>query len=117
MKRILVIDDSFVARMMVRKVLENGEYEVVEAADGVEAMRELENRLPDLVLPDLLMAGESGEELLLKLKKAHGDIPVIILSADIQETTKKRCSEAGAAHFVPKPPRPETLLPAIRAVF
>lgn len=116
MKRILVVDDSFVARLMVRKVLDTGEYEVSEAADGGEAMRRLEHQRPDLVLLDLLMPGESGEEVLVKIKTEYRDIPVIILSADIQETTRKRCSDAGADFFVSKPPRPETLLPAVKAV-
>lgn len=113
MKQILVVDDSFVARMMVKKVLSPDQFSVLEASGGAEAMELLEKNRADLVLLDLLMPDENGEHVLQRLKERYPDLPVIILSADIQETTKKRCLSLGAERFVSKPPSPERLLPAI----
>ncbi|ADK81433.1 MULTISPECIES: response regulator [Sediminispirochaeta] len=117
MAKLLIIDDSFVARMMIRKVLESADHEVLEASDGNEGMILIEEKKPDAVLLDLLMPGESGEAVLLRLRKHFPSLPVIVLSADIQETTRERCIRSGANGFVSKPPHPDTLLPAVAMLF
>lgn len=116
MKTILIIDDSFIARMMIKKVLSQEAYNTCEASDGSEAFIILQEKRVDLILLDLLMPKESGEVVLERLKAHYADIPVIILSADIQETTKQRCISGGAATFVTKPPNPLTLLPVIKEI-
>jgi two-component system, chemotaxis family, chemotaxis protein CheY len=116
MNTVLVVDDSFVARMMSRKVLESGGYTVLEADDGDSAIIALQRHSPGLVLLDLLMPGENGVEVMQRLKKVNKLVPVLVLSADIQESTRNRCIEQGAAGFMGKPPRPETLLPMVEAL-
>ena len=80
---ILVVDDEQDVRQYLVDILEDQGYSVRMAGDGVEAMKQIQAKRPDLVLLDLLMPEETGTGLYRKLhqKKATKDIPVIIISA------------------------------------
>lgn len=72
MKRVLIADDEKVNRMLLREIIEdmgNKNIEILEAKDGLEALKKIEENIPDLILLDALMPGISGYDLCRKIKK------------------------------------------------
>jgi two-component system chemotaxis response regulator CheY len=107
--KILVVDDSGLARRLVRKILEELGYEVEDVSDGAQALeRYLLNR-HDAVVLDLLMQGMYGVEVLEKLKQLNPTLPVVVSSADIQKTTRDQVKTSGAAAMINKPVSKEQL--------
>jgi CheY-like chemotaxis protein len=85
-KTVLVVDDEPVLRAIVREILHEEGYAVIEAADG-RAMLEITAReRPDLVLMDVMMPGIDGREAYrqLRLRPEHRDIPVVMMSAGVR---------------------------------
>ncbi len=103
MARLLLVDDSkFQRRYMSRMLLELG-HEVFDAENGEIALNMLESTKPDIVITDLLMPVLDGVNLLRGLKLRGSAVPAIVVSADIQETTKDECRTLGAVDFLNKP--------------
>lgn len=114
--KILVVDDSGLARRLVRKILEDLGYEVEDVSDGAQALeRYLLNR-HDAVVLDLLMQGMYGLEVLQKLKELNPNLPVIVVTADIQRTTRDQVKESGGAAMVNKPVTKEQLEEVLKIV-
>jgi len=113
--RILVVDDSGLARRGTRRVLEGAGYSVLEAEDGMVALERYFVDKPDLVVLDLVMKGMYGLEVLSKLRELDPRARVIVLSADIQTSSRQMVNDAGAAAFLNKPVTPDDLLNAVRA--
>ena len=86
MKTVLVVDDEPVLRTIVREVLHEEGYAVIEAADGRGMLEMMERERPDLVLMDVMMPGVDGREAYRQLRSRpeHRDIPVVMMSAAIQ---------------------------------
>jgi len=101
--RILVVDDSALARRTTRQTLEQLGYEVEEATDGVEALERYFLKPHDLVILDLVMHGMYGMDVLTKIRSLHADARVLIATADIQSSTAQQAREAGAAGVLNKP--------------
>ena len=99
----LVVDDSSFSRKITAKMLENLGHEVIHAGDGEECMAALKDNNPDCVIMDLLMPGKNGEEVLKDLRQAGINIPVIIQTADVQDSVQKSCIASGANGLVTKP--------------
>lgn len=114
MAEVLVVDDSWVARLGLTKMLKGLGHNPIEVENGNSALDQLSIRSFDLVFLDLLMPGLEGPEVLQILQSQGNKTPVIVLSADIQETTKKRCFDLGAKGFLKKPPQLSDLENAIR---
>lgn len=113
-KLILVADDSWVSRQFLKKLLKDNQYtNVIEANDGIDAINKIKENKPACILCDLLMPNMNGDEVLRILNENKLNIPTIILTADIQETTKARCLELGAFGFINKPPNEKELLSKI----
>ena len=114
MKRILIVDDSKTARMMIKRCLEIagfGDTIFIEASNGEEALITLRRNPADLILTDLNMPVMDGETLLKWLKgspKTH-DIPVIMISSTGNPGRKQRVMEMGAYAVLGKPITPELL--------
>ena len=104
-KRILVIEDQELNRKVVRIVLQSKGYTVVEATDAVEAIASLENSIPQLILMDIALPGQSGEELARRIKAnlAWVDIPIIALTAAAMAGDKERILKAGCDDYLSKP--------------
>lgn len=115
-KNILIVDDSWITRQFLRNVLEIYDYQITEAEDGEEALKIIEKSVPDCILLDILMPVMNGIEFLSLLKKSDKDIPVIIISADIQQTTKTSCRELGAKAFINKPAKEDEIMAEIEKV-
>jgi CheY-like chemotaxis protein len=101
--KILVVDDSGLARRLTRKILEELGHEVEEVSDGTQALERYVLNHHDAVVLDLLMHGMYGMEVLQKLKELNPELPVIVVTADIQRTTREQVKEAGAVAMVNKP--------------
>jgi two-component system, chemotaxis family, chemotaxis protein CheY len=101
--RILVVDDSGLARRRARTILEGAGFEVLEAEDGIAALESYFVAKPDLVLLDLVMKGMYGLDVLSKLRELDPDAKVIVVSADVQTSSHDLVAVAGASGFVVKP--------------
>ncbi|HWQ67965.1 MAG TPA: response regulator [Methanospirillum sp.] len=115
MTQILIIDDSLFQRRIISAPLKGGGYEVIEAVNGRDGLEKIIAEKPDLILLDLLMPEKDGYEVLKELQIAQNKIPVIILTSDVQDSTKEACLTLGAQAFVNKPVKSEELLPIIKS--
>jgi two-component system, chemotaxis family, chemotaxis protein CheY len=113
MARILVVDDSGLSRRMSRKILEEAGHQVIEAEDGISAIERYFIDKPDLVQLDVTMKGMSGLDVLKKLREMDARARVVIVTADIQVSTRTLSKEGGASGFVIKPLTSNNLLQAV----
>lgn len=116
MKTILIADDSWIARRGIGNYISSDKWRIVEAENGKDTLSKIEKENPDLVMLDLLMPEMGGLEVLEKLAEREISPPVIVLSADIQETTKRKCLDLGAIRFLKKPPKREDISRAVKEV-
>ena len=112
-RKILIVDDSALSRRTMRRILESGGYEVVEADDGMTALEVYFLEKPSLVLLDLVMKGMYGIDVLVKLREMDPKAMVVVASADIQSSTRAMVDEAGALAFINKPFVSEQVLAAV----
>ena len=115
-KKILLVDDSGMARRGARQILESAGYAVVEADDGLVALERFFLEKPDLVLLDLVMKGMNGLDVLQKLTEIDADARVIVVSADVQDSSRRLVEAGGAAGFLNKPVDRAALLSAVTRV-
>jgi CheY-like chemotaxis protein len=109
---VLLCDDEEALRQLVRATLDNGRYEILEAADGDESL-ELARRLrPDLLVLDMMMPGRSGLDVLRELRADEGfaRTPVIMLTARAQLADREAAAAAGAERYLAKPFSPLALI-------
>ena len=83
-QKLLLVDDSGLARRSMRAILEPAGFDVVEAEDGMAALERYFLDKPDLVILDLVMKGMYGLEVLAKLRELDPEARVIVVSADVQ---------------------------------
>src|SRR3954447_4718978 len=114
--KILVVDDSGLARRGARQVLQSAGYEVAEAEDGLAALERYFLEKPDLVLLDLVMQGMTGLDVLKKLTEMDTRVRVIVVSADVQDSSREMAKSGGAAGFLNKPVDRAALLSAVARV-
>src|SRR5215469_4346607 len=114
--KILVVDDSGLARRITRKILEELGCEVEDAPDGAQALERYVLHRHDVVILDLLMHGMYGGEVLQKLRELNPSLPVIIVSADIQRSTREAVKQAGAVAMVNKPVSKDELQEVLKVV-
>jgi two-component system response regulator AtoC len=103
MRRVLVVDDEESIRVMLRAMLRKREYEVAIAANGVEALEEMEREVPDLVLVDLKMPGMTGLELMAVMRERGFESVVIIMTAYGSLESAEEAMKAGAYDYLTKP--------------
>ncbi len=111
--KILVVDDSKFSRKRVTSVVSELDCELIQASDGEEGFAVFEQEQPDLVISDLLMPNVDGISLLKMIRGTGSQVPVIIVSADIQESSRTICQDLGIVTFLNKPFKPEQLREAI----
>lgn len=115
MAKILIVDDSGLARRTMRRILEPAGHEVIEAQDGISGIEMYFLEKPDLVMLDMTMPDMHGLHVLEKLREIDAQARVIMATADIQSSSKTMAEKAGAWGFVTKPYDPEALLSAVRS--
>ena len=101
--KILVVDDSSLARRTLRQILQELGHSVEEAKDGPEAIERYFLNRHDLVILDMVMEGMYGLEVLMKFKQLNPDVRVVVVTADIQSSTRAEVRAAGAAALLNKP--------------
>jgi two-component system, chemotaxis family, chemotaxis protein CheY len=114
-KRVLVVDDSNLARRTVRQILTQRDFVVIEAEDGMTALERYALERPDVVVLDLVMRGMYGQDVLTKLRALDPDARVIVVTADIQTPSRDAAYASGAVAFITKPVDAAELLDAIDA--
>jgi two-component system chemotaxis response regulator CheY len=112
---ILIVDDSGLARRSTRRVLEGAGYDVLEAEDGMAALEQYFVHRPAVVVLDLVMKDMYGLDVLAKLREIDPDARVVVLSADIQISSRDLVEAGGAAAFLNKPVAAPDLLSAVGA--
>lgn len=111
--KILIVDDSALARRNTRLILEAEGYEVAEAHDGLSALERYFVDKPDVVVLDLVMKGMYGLDVLEKLREMDPQVRVVVVSADIQSSSHDLVQQAGGKAFVNKPFHRTELLDAV----
>lgn len=101
--RILIVDDSSLARRTTRAALEEQGYTVEEASDGAQALERYFLQRPDLVVLDMVMTGMYGLDVLAKIRELNPEAKVVIATADIQQSTRDQVQAAGASALINKP--------------
>lgn len=113
--KILIVDDETNLRTLVGSYLRAEGYEVVEAADGTEAVESVRRRHPDLVVLDVRMPGVDGIEALREIR-TFSDVFVIMLTARAEEADKVIGLSVGADDYLTKPFSPRELVARVKAV-
>ncbi len=109
MAKVLIVDDSMFSRSMIKKVVKKVGHESIEAGNGREGLEKIIDEKPDIVFTDLLMPEMDGIGLLESVKEKNLGIPVVVVSANVQDTVRQQCLELGATEFFNKPPDKEKL--------
>jgi two-component system, chemotaxis family, chemotaxis protein CheY len=110
-KKVMIVDDSAFTRAVIKDfVTEAGAQQIVEAADGQEAIDRYETELPDLVFLDIMMPNVNGLVALKTIMSKHKDARVVMFTSAQQEIIQKEALEAGALEFMPKPIRKEDII-------
>lgn len=114
-KSVLVIDDDWTIQQALLARLSAHGYEVVLASDGPAGLAAAEGQCPDAILLDLRMPDMDGFEVLRRLRTIPcvASVPVIFLTANIQDTVKDQARAAGAAGFLTKPYEASAILELI----
>jgi len=116
MAKILVIDDSSFQRRIVTSILREAGYDLITAENGKDGIDLAQKESPDLAISDLLMPEFDGFYLLKEAQARRLGIPVLILTSDVQDSTRAQCMSLGAAGLLNKPVKKEILLPAITRI-
>src|SRR4051812_590055 len=103
-KRVLVVDDSYYMRTVLKDILSDAGFNVVgEASDKQTALRLANDTVPDLITLDLVLLDNSGLDTLQEIKSAHPEMKVIVVSASGQSALKNKAADCGACGYIVKP--------------
>ncbi|UCF85182.1 MAG: response regulator transcription factor [Desulfobacteraceae bacterium] len=118
MIKVLLADDHKIVRDGLRRIVEDaGDMEVIaEAADGREALHQIQKKPPDVAVIDISMPGMDGLEVISQLHNYYPDLPILILTMHEEEQYVVRAIGLGAMGYVTKRSAPEELVKAIRKV-
>ncbi|MDO9710932.1 response regulator [Paracraurococcus lichenis] len=117
-KLILTVDDSASLRQMVKMTLSGAGYQVMEAGDGAQGLKQAKERQADLVVTDLNMPVMNGLQLIQELRKlpAYRGVPIIFLTTESDASLKAQAKAAGATGWITKPFQQEQLVGVVRKV-
>jgi two-component system chemotaxis response regulator CheY len=115
--RILLVDDSRTIRNVQKNVLVPAGYtDILEAADGIEAMSIIESNRPDLVLLDWNMPNMDGITVVRRVRETDKALPIIMVTTEAEKTRVVEAIKAGASNYVIKPFTGQTLLEKVQQV-
>lgn len=114
MAKILVIDDEEFFRTFLGELFTRNGHEVFQASTGGEALALVETARPHVVLLDFSLVGETGLDILIRLKRRFPDIPVIMVTGQTRVEAAVDLVKAGACDYVAKPFVNEVLLKKVR---
>jgi two-component system chemotaxis response regulator CheY len=102
--KVLIVDDSSVSRMMIKGRIAGlqPDWDILEAADGTQALAVVQSDSPDFITMDVNMPGMNGFETVEKIRQVNQRAKIVILTANIQESSRERAQQLGV-QFVQKP--------------
>jgi chemosensory pili system protein ChpA (sensor histidine kinase/response regulator) len=114
---VMVVDDSITMRRVASKLLERHNYKVVTARDGVDALAQLQDVLPDVMLLDIEMPRMDGFELAshMRNEESYSRIPIIMITSRTGEKHRDRALEIGVANYMGKPYQEDELIENIQS--
>lgn len=115
-KRVLVVDDELQIVKVLRAYLEKGGFQVVTAADGNAAVAVFRQNHPDFVILDLNLPGMDGLDVCRTLRR-ESNVPILMLTARVEETDRLIGLELGADDYVVKPFSPREVVARVRTIF
>lgn len=117
-KTIMTVDDSASVRLMIGFTLRQMGYEVLEASNGKDALKKLDERPVHMLITDVNMPELDGISLVRRVREnpSYRFIPIIILTTESQQAKKKEGREAGATGWIVKPFSPDQLTAVVRKV-
>lgn len=113
MARVLIIEDEHIVRGVLRRMLEVGGHQVMDAADGETGLDRFRNAAPDVVFVDLLMPGITGYEVIEELRAREPEAKIVAMTA-VGEAALRIAEERGADDSLLKPFRLSTVLRIVR---
>ena len=115
---VMIVDDSVTVRKVTSRLLERQGYDVVTAKDGVDAIEQLENVRPDLMLLDIEMPRMDGFEVtnLVRHHEIHRELPIIMITSRTGEKHRERAFSLGVTHYMGKPFQEAELLSNIESI-
>lgn len=117
-QRILVVDDDKQIVRLVKSYLEDANYSVLAAYDGEDALRVVRHERPDLIVLDIQLPGKDGWEITRYLRAQENlqAIPILMLTARVEDTDKILGLELGADDYLTKPFNPREVVARVRAI-
>jgi two-component system, chemotaxis family, chemotaxis protein CheY len=117
-RKILVVDDSYYMRTMLKNLLADAGHDIIgEAANGEEALKLAKTLLPDMVTLDVILPDTTGLEVLKEIKKDLPHLKVVIVSAVGQELVVNEAIQNGAIAYIVKPFNEEKVVEVVENVF
>jgi len=116
--KVLVVDDSKTELVFLSELLQKNGYAVKTAENAEDAMRQLEQERPDLILMDVVMPGQNGFQLTRAIARnpLYAQVPIILCTSKNQETDRVWGMRQGARDYIVKPVQPKELLAKISAL-
>ncbi|MEY3017024.1 MAG: hypothetical protein RL336_159 [Pseudomonadota bacterium] len=117
--KLLIAEDDVTTRLVISKLLSDSGFNVTVVRDGLEAITELERRVPDVIITDLNMPNLDGIELVRIVKSfpEYNDIPVLILTADDNQSALRKLFNLGVTDYIRKPITEVELVARISAAY
>lgn len=115
--KILIVDDAAFMRMMIKDTLKSSGYEnIIEAADGEQAIQTYKNEKPDLVIMDITMPNKNGLDALKEIRKIDPNAVIVMCSAMGQESMVVEAIRNGAKDFIVKPFKSERIIKTVQSI-
>jgi two-component system chemotaxis response regulator CheY len=107
-KKILIVDDSRMIRLSVRKLLASYGFDrIIEADDGDVALAKHREERPDLIIMDVVMPRMRGDVALGQIRQVDPNVPVVMLSSLTDDSSIEACRKVGITAWLPKPLTPD----------
>jgi len=114
-KQILVVEDELKIARIVRDYLENSGYQTVLLSHGNDVIPQIQRSLPDLIILDIMLPGKDGIELCKEIRR-FSDVPIIMLTAKVEEIDRLLGLELGADDYICKPFSPREMVARVKAI-
>ncbi|WP_444892755.1 response regulator [Microbulbifer sp. TRSA001] len=114
--KILIVEDETELAHLLLEYLHAANYQAEIISDGNQVIPKVESMKPDLILLDLMLPGRHGMEICEEIRQKGNDVPIIIMTAQIEEPDRLRGLESGADDYVCKPYSPRELVARVKAV-
>ncbi|APG27279.1 histidine kinase [Syntrophotalea acetylenivorans] len=111
---LLIVDDSPIARQILKKCLpKEDNYSIIEACNGQEALEKFRQFRPEITFMDMTMPVMDGFQAIAEIKKLDPQAIIIAATADVQKKAKQRIADLGALMHLPKPASPKAVRDAL----